>query len=105
MPLPTSCTHWDDDDLTFERVAVDDHQIAVLGLPTRPAKPTATSADWPADRPCVELDALPPHVLRGIVRACIEQHVDRDQLDHLRKVEAAERDQLRVFGQSLGAAP
>ena len=98
---------FEDWQLTFERVAVTDHQISLLKLPTRPAKPTATSADWPADRPCVELDAIAPSDLRLMARKCIEQHVDADQLDHLRAVEEEERQQLRIFGQQIaaGSAP
>jgi hypothetical protein len=94
--------------LVFERMAIDDHQIKLMDLPTRPAKSTAISKDWPADRPCVELDALPPSVLRDMVRNCIEVHVDADQLDHLRAVEEEERQQLRIFGQQVArgeAAP
>jgi len=102
---PRMLDQWDDDWLTFERTAIQEYQIALLGLPTRPAKPTATSADWPAVRPCVELDAIPPHMLRGFVRAVIEQHVDQGQLEHLRTIEAAEREQLAMFGQQVGAAP
>jgi len=105
---PRMLSQWDDGWLTFERTAIQEHQIALLGLPTRPAKPTAMSADWPADRPCVELDAIPPHMLRGLVRAVIEQHVDQEQLEHLRTIEAAERDQLAIFGQHVAngeAAP
>ena len=72
----------------------------------RPAKPTATSADWPADRPCVELDALQPNVLRDMVRNCIEARVDQDQLEYLRRIELHERDQLAVFGKQIaGVAP
>jgi hypothetical protein len=96
---PQLMPSWEEDELTFKRVAVDDFQIKLLGLPTRPAKKGATSKDWPADRPCVELDAIPPSALRGLVRACIEQHVDREQLAHLRAVEAAEREQLAMFAQ------
>ena len=100
---PQLLNNWDDDDLLFERMAVDDHQIVLLDLPTRPTKPTATSADWPADRPCVELDAIQPSILRGIVRVCIEQHVDQGQLAALRQIEAAEREQLKLFGQQVAA--
>jgi hypothetical protein len=97
---------WDDDRLLFERVAVNDYQIGLLDLQTRPTKTTATSADWPADRPCVELDAIPPTHLRALVRNCIEQHVNEDQLARLRAIEEQEREQIRLFGQQVaGAAP
>jgi hypothetical protein len=36
--------------------------------------------------------------LRRLVRAVIEQHVDRRQLEYLRLMKAAEREQLTMFG-------
>jgi hypothetical protein len=103
---PQLISGWNDEVLLFQRCAINHDQIALLDLPTRPAKPTATSADWPADRPCVELDAIPPSILRNMVRECIERHVDRDQLEHLRRIESHEREQLAMFGQHIaGGAP
>ena len=101
---PQLIEDWNDELLTFERIAVNDYQIVLLDLPTRPTKPTATGKDWPADRPCVELDAIPPGILRAMARNCIEQHVDPDQLDHLRMIEDQEREQLRLFGEGWPGA-
>ena len=73
-------------------------------LPTRPTKRTGTHANgWAEDKPSVELDAIAPKTLRSMVRSCIEQHIDRDQLKHLRTVEAPEREQLEMFGQQVAA--
>jgi hypothetical protein len=47
------------------------------------------------------LDSIPPGELRALVQRCIEQHIDRDQLDHLRVVENEERQLLRIFGQQV----
>jgi hypothetical protein len=93
--------------LVFERMAINEGQIRRWGLPSRPTKRTGNSHanGWPDGRPSVELDALPPSELRDMVRYCIEQHVDLDQLYHLRAVEAAEREQLRLFGQQLETRP
>jgi hypothetical protein len=91
--------------LVFERMAINEGQIKHWELPTRPTKRAGNSHanGWPDGRPSVELDALPPGELRDLVRLCIEQHVDQDQLDHLRTVEKEERRQLQIFGQQIGA--
>ena len=72
-------------------------QVRQLALPTRLAK-TGTAADrrWPHDF-AAELDAIPPDTLRDMVRAAIEEHLPRADLDHLKRVEAAERDTLMAF--------
>ena len=77
-------------------------QIKHWQLPTRPTKVKGNNhaTDW-GDRPSVELDAIPPGELRALVQRCIEQHIDRDQLDHLRVVENEERQLLRIFGQQV----
>jgi hypothetical protein len=107
---PTLCKGFEQDMLVFKRVAINEKQVKHWHLPTRPTKRTGNSHanGWPDGRPSVELDALPPADLRALVRLCIEQHVDRDQLDHLRTVEAVEREQLQMFGQQIanrGGAP
>jgi hypothetical protein len=39
--------------------------------------------------------------LGSSVHFCTEQQVDQDQLAHLRTIEAAEREQLAMFGQRV----
>lgn len=76
----------------FERVAVTPAQIADLQLPTRPTK--RMSRDYRARTfvgDSVEVDAIPARRLRQIAASCIEGHVDADQLESLREVEAEER--------------
>lgn len=78
----------------FERVAVTEHQIELMGLPTRPTKKTDSRAkDFKGES--VEVDAIPPDDLRCIVRRCIEQHIDQRALDTLRAAESSEREFLR----------
>jgi hypothetical protein len=45
----------------------------------------------------VELDAIEPDTLRGLVRDSIERHVDRQKLDVLLVAEQSEREQLAMF--------
>jgi hypothetical protein len=77
-------------DITFERIAVTEHQIEVLGLPTRPTKQSDSRArNFTGES--VEVDAIPPSVLRGIVRDAIARHIDPQALEITRMVEESER--------------
>jgi hypothetical protein len=92
-----------DIDLTFERLAVTELQIDHWDLPSRPTKRTDSRArDWVGDS--VELDAIPPDRLRALAQVSIESHVDPEQLERIRTVEAAERESIRDFADSLAAA-
>lgn len=78
----------------FVELAVTLEQIGGLGLPTRPPKRnTAADKAWPHDFAC-ELDAIPPDLLRSIVREAIERHLPADQLKILKIAEESERDLL-----------
>jgi hypothetical protein len=87
-------------DVRFERLAVLPEQIEAWDLPTRPTKRTDTrSAGFAGES--VEVDAIPPSMLRDIVRQHIEQHIDPAALALTRSVEASERD---VLTQLIGGA-
>jgi hypothetical protein len=101
-------------EIHFERMAVTVEQIRDWSLPTRPTKGTesahrattrgakgvatlAAKFETEYGRGSVELDALHPESLRGLVRDAVERHVDFRQLDVLRTVEAEERRVLERF--------
>jgi hypothetical protein len=79
-----------DAEIYFERVAITPLQIDAWELPT---KPSSKHKDFPDT---VELEAVPPDQLRGLVRDCIEQHVDPRRL---RAIEAAEESERELLGQ------
>jgi len=82
-----------DADIRFERVAVTPAQIKYWNLPTRPTKRTDTRArGWLGDS--VDLDAIPPLELRGLVRGLIERNIDARALEIARVVEREERQLL-----------
>jgi hypothetical protein len=85
-----------------ERLAVDREQIDEYQLPTRPTKTTDSRARKFMQyhgTGSVELDAIPPATLRGLVRDSIERHMDPSQLRTLQLAERQERDLLReVWG-------
>jgi hypothetical protein len=77
----------------FERVAVNEEQIAAWNLPTRPTKKTdGRSKTFVGES--VELDAIPPATLRGLVRECIERHIDPYTLQQTKAAERLERTTL-----------
>jgi hypothetical protein len=82
-------------EIHFERPAVTREQIEQWNLPTRPTKQSDTRAKKFGSAVSVELDAIPAHQLRALVRECIERHVDQEQLGILRTAEESERELLK----------
>lgn len=79
--------------LRFERIAVTPEQIKTWSLPTRPTKKTdSRSKTFTGES--VEVDAIPAPMLRDLVNAAIERHVDHRQLQITRMYEESERDVL-----------
>lgn len=86
----------------LERVAVTRQQAQTLKLPTRPTKRDGNRHAAGFEGESVEVDAMPPDLLRDLVRIAVEAHMDRDQLAILRAAESSEREQLRMFGKGAG---
>jgi hypothetical protein len=89
-------TRWGD--VHVERVAVTPEQIQLYDLPTRPTnrsqRKKLTRYEATHGDVSVELDAMPPDVLRNIVRERIERHMDPWRLQQMQMVEQQERDGL-----------
>jgi len=79
--------------INFQRVAVTPEQIRRMKLPTRPTKKTDTRAKN-FEGESVEVDAIPPRKLRGLVRQCIEKHIDQRAYRLLTITERQEREIL-----------
>lgn len=80
-------------EIYFERLAVTPSQISSWGLPTRPTKASDSRAKGFGEI-SVELDAIDPAALRGLVVGAIERHLPADQLAVLQVAEASERELL-----------
>jgi hypothetical protein len=83
--------------VSFARLAVTERQIRDMSLPTRPTKRTDSRSAAFGDGESVEVDAIPPTVLRQIVSSAITRHIDQHQLDITRTYEAAEREALTAM--------
>ena len=92
-------------EIHFEKLAVTPEQITVWKLPTRPTKKTdSRSKRWIGD--FVELDAIPPTLLRRLVRDAIERHITPDRLAVIEEAERSERRAAEIFIKRLnGGAP
>jgi len=88
-------------EVQFIRAAVTPEQIHQYDLPTRPVKKSDTRAGgWRGG--CVEVDTLPPENLKGIVRDCIQRHIDPRQWEQAQATEAAEKATLREYAANFG---
>ena len=75
----------------FSRIAVTPDQIKQYNLLTRPTKKTDPRAKG-FEGESVEVDALPPHVIRHLVESSIAQHIDRSAWQREREIEDMERE-------------
>lgn len=84
-------------EMTVRRLAVTPEQVEEMSLPTRPTKKTDTrakkyEAEYGTDS--VELDAIPPSVLRRMVSNAIARHADTAEHRRLKQIEQLERESL-----------
>lgn len=77
----------------FHRVAVTEQQIEELELPTRPTKQSDRRAKN-FEGGSVEADAIPPTVLRDLLRDAIIPFVDLDALDETLEAQREDRECL-----------
>ena len=93
----------DDFDLsefTFHELAVTAEQVEEWDLQTRPAKESdPRSKNWGSV--AVELDAISPDTLRGLVAEAIERHIDWSGWDACVDREAKESAELRQLIEAL----
>jgi hypothetical protein len=98
--LDEMCDQMDCDLPVIERVALTEEMIATYNLPTRPTKREGNRHASGFAGDSVELDALPPRVLRALVQEVIEKHISEHELKVLRTAEDSEREQLRMFARA-----
>jgi hypothetical protein len=98
------CERYDCAPPTVERIALTQEQIHRHRLPTRPTKRAGNSHAKQFMGDSTELDALPPNVLRGLVRECIERHISPAQVEALRAAEESERSIIEEFARDAGDA-
>jgi hypothetical protein len=91
------CEQYDCASPTVERIALTPAQIRRYRLPTRPTKRAGNPHAKQFTGDSTELDALPPNVLRDLVRKCIERHISAAQVETLRAAEESERSIIETL--------
>src|SRR5215831_6220558 len=99
--LDEMCERLDCSPPIIERVALTEEHIAEFNLPTRPTKRDGNPHARGFEGDSVELDALPPRVLREMVREVIERHITPRALEVLRAAEESERSLLKMWARQL----
>ncbi len=84
------------------RLGLTREQVADWELPTRPAKGSDPEAARWGDEPAVELDAVDPDVLTGLVDDAIEAIIDPQAMKIVKVAEEAERDGLLSLAEAWG---
>lgn len=82
-------------EIHFERLGVTDEQVLMYNLPSRPTKTSDTRAKKFGRAESVELDAIAPGELRGIVERAVLRHIDQHELDVIQVAERSEREFLQ----------
>ncbi len=82
-------------DVEVERVALNQHQITEMNLPSVPAKLTDTRTKNWNGAGVVELDAVEPNILTEMVASAIRQHFDSSLHAELKERESTEREQYQ----------
>jgi hypothetical protein len=90
-------------EIHFHRVAVTPTQISTMRLPSRPTKSEDSRSKTWTGGDSVELDAIEPAILRGLVRYCIERHLPQNEVALLKAAQASEREALKAFARERGA--
>ena len=85
--------------LEFKRLAVNEDQISIYDLPTKPRKDTDRRRR--DIRASVEAEAMPAATLREMVSIAVESHLEPGTLESLRVVEEEERAGLRMLADHL----
>ena len=80
-------------DVYFYQEAINEWQINLYDLPTRPHKRNTRDRNWPHDFAC-ELDAMSPDDMRDLIENAINLHLDQDDFAVMKVAEESERQWL-----------
>ena len=92
--IESLCRHTDHE-VSFERIAVNEIQIAMYDLPAKPRKPGERRR--PDMKETVEAEAMPASLLRDLVRREVESFLPDEAISQAREVERSANDYLRIF--------
>ncbi len=89
-----------DAEIHFEIIGVTPEQIEIFNLQTRPTK-TTDSRSKNFEGESVEVDAIPPKILRSMVKEVIERNINEHQLYNSKLIERQERELIADVARSF----
>jgi hypothetical protein len=89
-------------EMDFERIAINEAQIELYDLPTKPRKETDKRS--PEVAHTVEAEAMPAGILRSLLRERIESLLPPNALQVAKVAEESEREHLERMAELLGRA-
>jgi len=93
------------EDINFKRISLTSEQIKEYSLPSDPGKksdPNYKRFVSEYGDNVVELDSLPPDVLRELIRDCIEENIAYELLAQVKENEIKEQTRLQEFVRQSG---
>lgn len=84
-------------DMQFNRIGINEKQIAEFDLPTKPRKKTDNRSQQVAQT--VEAEAMPANILRGLLREQIENLLPIGALEAAKIAEKSEQDGLKLIAE------
>lgn len=87
-------------EMTFERIGITQEQIEHYDLPTKPRKEGDRRALHIKET--VEAEAMPAHIMRGLLRKRIEALLPENALHVAAAAQASERGYLKEMAQTMG---
>jgi len=103
--LKSKLQHFTRRDFSWQRLAITEDDFKDQGLLGFPVKRSGSWHEYLAmhgDR-CVEVDALPPDVIRERVQNAIELHIEGIEWEKLRETERLERESWKQIASALAA--
>ncbi|MCR9104733.1 MAG: hypothetical protein NXI15_05520 [Gammaproteobacteria bacterium] len=85
--------------LEFKRIAINENQIAYYDLPTKPRKPGDRRAQHVIAT--VEAEAMPAHILRGLLEAELDALIPYHYLRSLQAAEESERQAINLLASTI----
>ncbi|ALQ52621.1 hypothetical protein ATY38_11910 [Nitrosomonas ureae] len=89
-------------DMSFDRIGINEYQIAEFDLPTKPRKKSDTRSQQVIST--VEAEAMPAHILRDLLRYSIESLLPEGALHAAKIAEQSEREGLKILAKHLRGA-
>ncbi len=86
-----------------DRIAINEDQITLMGLPTKPRKDTDKRA--PEVKESVEAEAMPASVMKSLLRNALEGYITPQEMKATKAAEESERAHIKEMADTFKRGP